>query len=235
MFDFLGKLLASNFMPHGYCYLWDRRLLWLHATSDALIALAYYFIPIVLLYFVRRRKDLPFNWMFVMFAVFIFGCGTTHLMEVWTLWHGTYWVSGSIKALTAAVSLATAVALVPLVPKVLALRSPAEVQAAITKRNRAEAEVPRAAGGRSGRDGGSWIGTERLPWSTPRWRSCSATAVKSCWGRQMEMLVPERFRGKHPETPNEFLRPIRECGRWGQGWSCMRCIRMVMSFRWRSA
>ena len=90
MLEFLHKLFASDFMPHGYCYLWKPGIVWLHVASDATITLAYYLIPVALFYFVRKRRDLPFNWMFVMFAVFILGCGTTHLMEVWTVWHGTY-------------------------------------------------------------------------------------------------------------------------------------------------
>ena len=124
MGSFLARLFSSDFMPHGYCYLWRPEIVWLHAGSDSVIAFSYYVIPLMLLYFVRRRQDLPFNWMFVMFGVFIFGCGTTHLMEVWTLWHGTYRLAGVIKALTAVASLATAGLLVPLIPRALARASP---------------------------------------------------------------------------------------------------------------
>jgi signal transduction histidine kinase len=129
MSEFLTKLFSSDFMPHGYCYLWNPGIVWLHAVSDGVIALSYYFIPVMLIYFVRRRRDLPFHWMFLMFGVFTFGCGTTHLMEVWTLWHGTYRLAGVIKASTAAVSMATAVLLIPLVPHALALPSPAQLRA----------------------------------------------------------------------------------------------------------
>ena len=117
-------------MPHGHCYFWNPGLLGLHITSDALIALAYYSIPFTLVYFVRNRRDLAFDWMFLCFAVFIVACGTTHLMEIWSIWHPTYWLSGSIKALTALVSLPTAVLLVRLVPKALALPSPLELKQA---------------------------------------------------------------------------------------------------------
>ncbi len=117
-------------MPHGMCYLWKPGLVWLHVVSDSLIALAYYSIPLTLLYFVRKRCDLPFKWMFWMFAAFIISCGTSHLMAVWTLWHPTYWLSGCIKAITAAISLTTAVLLVPLIPQALALPSPAQLKAA---------------------------------------------------------------------------------------------------------
>ena len=130
MTSFLRWLFDSHFQPHGHCYLWQPALIWLHAVSDGLIALAYYLIPAILLYFVRRRTDVPFRGIFVMFGAFIVACGTTHLMEVWTLWHGTYWLSGLTKAGTALVSLSTAAALVTLVPEALALPSAAQLRAA---------------------------------------------------------------------------------------------------------
>ncbi|MEB3150245.1 MAG: hybrid sensor histidine kinase/response regulator, partial [Sphaerospermopsis sp.] len=102
---------SGNFIPHGHCYLWQTNLVWLHIISDSLIALAYYSIPITLFYFVRKRQDLPFNWIFLLFAAFIIACGTTHLMEIWTLWYPVYWVSGSLKAITAFVSVFTAIEL----------------------------------------------------------------------------------------------------------------------------
>jgi PAS domain S-box-containing protein len=126
----VGQLLTSDFLPHGTCYLWNPRIVWLHVISDALITLSYYCIPLILIYLVRRRRDLPFNWIFWMFGIFILGCGTTHLMEIWTVWHPDYFLSGLIKAGTALVSVATALALIPTIPKVLAIVSPQQLQAA---------------------------------------------------------------------------------------------------------
>lgn len=121
----LDHMMSSpEFMPHGGCYLWTTSLIALHAISDAFIVLAYYSIPFTLVYFVRKRKDLKFHWMFVCFAVFILACGTTHLMEIWNIWHANYWVSGFLKALTAAASVPTAILLVKLIPQALALPSP---------------------------------------------------------------------------------------------------------------
>jgi PAS domain S-box-containing protein len=118
--DRFGLLFASGgFQPHGFCYQWNTGLVWLNVLSDLLIALAYFAIPIILLQFIRKRKDLPFSWMFALFGVFIIACGTTHLLEVWNLWHAQYWLAGAIKAITAGVSIATAVLLVRLVPQVL--------------------------------------------------------------------------------------------------------------------
>src|SRR5467141_2109638 len=141
----LDSLFSSgDFMPHGYCYLWKPGLVWLHVVSDALIALAYFSIPIALIYFIRKRRDLPFNWMFLCFGTFIMACGTTHAMEVWTLWHGTYWLSGAIKAVTAIASVPTAVLLVHLVPRALALPSPEAMRLEIAERKRAQEALRKA-------------------------------------------------------------------------------------------
>jgi PAS domain S-box-containing protein len=147
--EFLNNFLfTKEFIPHGHCYLWKPELVWLHMVSDSLIALAYYSIPVMLVYLVHKRRDVPFHSMFLMFGAFIVACGTTHLMEVWTLWHPTYWLSGSIKIITAIVSLYTASEMVSLLPKVLALPSPAQLQAAnlalekeITERKWAESQI----------------------------------------------------------------------------------------------
>ncbi len=117
-------------MAHGYCFLWKPELVWLHAGSDFLIALAYYSIPLLLIYLVRQRHDLPFQGIFLLFSSFILSCGTTHLLEIWTLWHPDYWLSGLMKGVTAIVSLYTASELVSLVPKALALPSQAQLEAA---------------------------------------------------------------------------------------------------------
>ncbi|MBD2292286.1 response regulator [Anabaena sphaerica FACHB-251] len=119
---------SGLFIPHGHCYLWKTDLVLLHLLSDALIALAYYSIPITLFYFVNKRKDLPFSWIFLLFSAFIIACGTTHLLEIWTLWHPIYWLSGLVKAGTAIISLITALELVPLVPQALALPSPTQLK-----------------------------------------------------------------------------------------------------------
>jgi PAS domain S-box-containing protein len=125
--DFLRQLFGSgDFMPHGYCYLWNPGLVWLHVISDALIALAYFTISVTLLWFVRKRRDLPFSWIFVLFGIFIVACGATHLMEIWNLWHASYWLAGIVKAVTAVASVGTSILLVPLVPKILELPSPVQ-------------------------------------------------------------------------------------------------------------
>jgi PAS domain S-box-containing protein len=116
---------SDGFMPHGMCYLWRPDVLALHIGSDLLIALAYFTIPFTLLHFVRKRRDIEFDWMFVCFAVFIVACGGTHLMDIWVIWHPDYWLSGLIKLITAMASVPTAILLVKLLPTALSLPSPA--------------------------------------------------------------------------------------------------------------
>jgi PAS domain S-box-containing protein len=145
MIDSIRRAVAGEgFMPHGMCYLWQPNVLWLHVASDALITLAYFSIPFTLLYFVRKRRDLEFHWMFVCFAVFIVACGATHAMEIWVIWHPTYWVSGIVKAITALASVPTAILLVRLVPAALQLPSPSTLQRANTELERQIAERQRA-------------------------------------------------------------------------------------------
>lgn len=109
-------------MAHEVCYLREPRLIWLHVTSDILIGAAYVSISATLAYLVyKASRDIPFNWVFLAFGLFIVSCGMTHFMEVWVIWEPVYWMSGYVKIVTAAASLATAIALFPLVPKIFAL------------------------------------------------------------------------------------------------------------------
>jgi signal transduction histidine kinase len=152
MLEFLTHLFSSQgFEPHGHCYLWLPEILWVHVIADAFIALAYYSIPIALIYLIHRRRDLTYGWMVAMFGAFILLCGTTHVMNLWTVWHGTYRLEGLVKLLTAAISVATAVALWPLVPTLIALPSPSQLeqmnralQAQIVERQQSEEALRQA-------------------------------------------------------------------------------------------
>ncbi len=114
---------------------------WLHILADLGVWSAYLAIPIVLWYFVKRRKDLPFRKVFLLFGAFIFACGTTHLMEAVIFWWPGYRLAGAIKLLTALVSWATVFALVRVVPGVLAMRLPEELELEIAARKAAESEL----------------------------------------------------------------------------------------------
>jgi len=127
MLEFVKKLFYSDFLPHGTCYLWNPGVLWLNVISDLVIALAYYTIPVLLFWFVRKRRDFGFSWILAAFASFILACGTTHLLGVWTVWHAIYRLDGVVKAVTAVASVATAILLAPLLPGLVKMPNPAEV------------------------------------------------------------------------------------------------------------
>ncbi|GAB3372790.1 ATP-binding protein [Spongiibacter taiwanensis] len=139
MEGFWETLFGNKMPPHGHCYLWNDQLVALHVASDALITLSYFTIPIALVYLVKKRDDLSFNYMFILFGIFIFACGLTHLVNIYNVWYGAYWLSGGIKLITAAASVGTAILVWPLIPKALALPSN-ETLRQINTKLRAESE-----------------------------------------------------------------------------------------------
>ncbi|MBK1663635.1 histidine kinase [Rhodospirillum rubrum] len=133
MFSLIDSLIGETaLLPHGQCLLWETPLIALHAVSDALIALAYFAIPLAIVIFVRRRPGLePLHLaLALLFAVFIVACGLSHISSVVTLWIPAYLAQGLIKAATALVSLVTAFVLFALIPRLLAIPSPAELREA---------------------------------------------------------------------------------------------------------
>jgi len=122
----LKAFTETGLEPHGFCLQWDPWLVGLHAVSDTVIGLSYYVIPVALIYFSRKRRDVAFGWVLWMFGAFILACGTSHFLEIWVLWHPDYRLQGAVKGLTAALSLTTAIMVWPLLPRALQLPSPAQ-------------------------------------------------------------------------------------------------------------
>ena len=87
-----GGLFSSDYMPHGHCYLWEPPLVVLEVATNASIGLAYLAISLTLVHLVRRVRDLPFQWVYVAFGLFIVTCGFTHFMDVWVIWRPHYWL-----------------------------------------------------------------------------------------------------------------------------------------------
>jgi PAS domain S-box-containing protein len=126
----LQRLLEGMYMPHGYCLLWEPWLVTLHAGSDLLIFGAYSAIPLAIWMFVSKRPNIEMKGLARLFAAFILWCGLTHIFSVITLWHPVYELEGAVKAVTAVISVSTALLIFPLIPKALAIPSPNELQIA---------------------------------------------------------------------------------------------------------
>ena len=128
---FWGRLFdTSGFPARWRCGEWTPAHGNLHIVSDLLIFGAYMAIPIVMTLLLRRRRDIPFPGLGWLFVTFILACGLTHLFEAAMFWWPAYRAMGVAKGVTAGVSWLTVVALVPAVPKVLALRNPHEARLA---------------------------------------------------------------------------------------------------------
>jgi len=146
MMDELSRLMSiSGYLPHGYCISWSPTLLVTYVASDVLIFLSYFSMPVAIGYFAQQRKDFPYRWLLWLFAAFIMACGATHLMGAIVLWQPMYGLDALLKAITAVVSVVTAIALWPLLPHALKMpshdqlrRLNAELQNEIAERKRAE-------------------------------------------------------------------------------------------------
>jgi PAS domain S-box-containing protein len=137
MLEIAGGLFdTTGFEPRRQEGGWTGELIWLHVFSDLLIWLAFVTIPLVLLHFTRRR-DLPFPRLFVLFALFILACGTTHLVSALSFEYPVHRFAGVMKALTAVASWATVIALIPVIPRVMYAVTEAGKPGADTKLHRA--------------------------------------------------------------------------------------------------
>lgn len=97
---------------------------WLSIVSDVAVFGAYTAIPLVLIYFLRRRPDLPFHRLGWLFVAFIFSCGLSHLLDAMMFWWPAYRLIGVVKFVTAMVSWGTALALLHVLPMAIRFRSP---------------------------------------------------------------------------------------------------------------
>jgi len=93
-------------------------------VGDFLIAVAYFSIPIELLYFISCA-NIPFKWVLFQFIAFIVLCGMTHLFNSWTYGPHTFQIMLTLtvlKVLTALVSCATTITLITLIPMLLKVK-----------------------------------------------------------------------------------------------------------------
>ena len=116
LLSFLGR---NGYLPHGYCFTWSPGVLWSMVAADAAIAVAYFSIPLGILVFVRKRPDARFHGVALLFSAFIFACGITHVMDIWTIWNPDYGLQAMTKVVTALISVATAIAVWRMIPAAL--------------------------------------------------------------------------------------------------------------------
>lgn len=102
-------------------------LVWLALLSDLSIALAYFAIPVTMVFVLSQRKDdIPYPWLWTLFVLFIVACGLTHMVHVWSALMGVEYLVAQviIGLVTAAASIGTAIAFAFILPQIKNLPSP---------------------------------------------------------------------------------------------------------------
>lgn len=182
---------------------------WLHIVSDVMIAVSYVAIPCVLCWFAWRRNWLPFKGVILLFAAFILCCGMTHLMEAVVFWWPAYGLAGVLKAVTAVVSGATVLALLPVIPRALAMRSPTDLEREVRQRT-AELENARAMAALMVEASPAGVvvvdGDGVVVQVNAVTEQLFGYSRQEIIGNKVEMLVPARFTSQHSGQRESFMR-----------------------------
>ena len=190
-------------------YRWNPGLTW-HLIADTLIAFSYAAIPVTLIYFVRKRRDFPRSWMFVCFGTFIVVGGAAHVMEIWNVWHPSYWFAGALRAVTALAYVSTAILFVQFIPEALANASQGSPEQGTTSLVNRTDELARANQALHASEEKFKALLESAPDAMiivsrgGRIELINAQTEKlfgytrsELLGKGVDILVPERFRAKH--------------------------------------
>ncbi len=207
----IETLFSDQFMPHGYCYMWAPEVLWTHVISDAVIALAYFSIPLGLVSFIQKRHDVKFSNVFYLFSAFIFLCGVTHIFGIITVWHGTYGLSGIAKLATAIVSLFTAIAVWRLIPLALQIPSQKRLERTVAERTEALQKEKGRLELVLNKISPAVIGVDaygKIKLVNPAATALFGYTVEELLEQAVEILVPEAVRERHPSHRAMFYADV---------------------------
>jgi hypothetical protein len=125
---------TSDWPDRWHCGNWSDFHGWLYILSDLAIWMAYFAIPVILIYCVKKKGDVPFTGVFRLFGIFILLCGITHLVDAITFYYPLYRFNALLLFTTAVVSWMTVITLIKLMPQALALTTPAQLEEVVEKR-----------------------------------------------------------------------------------------------------
>jgi two-component system, NtrC family, sensor kinase len=101
----------------------------LHHLS-ILIIIAYFLLPIMLVYSLYRGRDIPFHWMFLAFGTILSFAGTAYAIDHWQLWFGNSLIAVFLTAVTFLIGISIGIMVLALLPFALSMPSPAQLEAA---------------------------------------------------------------------------------------------------------
>jgi PAS domain S-box-containing protein len=133
MIDHLGTLFATaDLEPFGAALGWRPSLVWLHAVSHSLIALACLAIGAGVGVVLARRRDLNRSARLSggLFIAFMLAIALLNVAELITIWHPLYGLQALLKLAAAVVACVTAISVWPQLPRLLALPSPRDLSRA---------------------------------------------------------------------------------------------------------
>src|SRR3954466_12544106 len=125
-FWFFGGNIFAILLKRSRAYTPPQFLTWLSLASTLSIATVFCILPFSLFRIVRRRSDVPFGWVVLCIAGFLFLCGINAFIGLLTVWSQSPVVIWSLvltRLITALLSIATLFVLRALVPRILEIPS----------------------------------------------------------------------------------------------------------------
>lgn len=143
-FWFFGGNIFAILLQRSRAYTPPQFLTWLSLASTLSIATVSCMMPFSLFRIVRRRSDVPFGWIVLCLAGFLFLCGLTSFFGLLTIWFQgplVIWSLITTRVATALLAVGTLLILRALVPRILEIPTRAEWLGVNNELLRAEANA----------------------------------------------------------------------------------------------
>ncbi len=139
---FLQLFDTTGFPPRWLCGTgWTEFLGWFYIGSNLLVWSAYFAIPLIILYYLFKKKDINFPTGYFLFAAFILSCGSTHLIDALIFWIPVYRFNALLLFFTGIISWITVVYLVKYAPVALTMKTASELEKEVESRKKAEEKL----------------------------------------------------------------------------------------------
>ena len=124
----MGGIIGRSMIPIGDTFNWQGKLIWLHASSNILNALACFLIPGLLFYISSKRRDIFPRWICLIFIVPLIFSGLSYSIMLLNIWYPAYELAAIIKLASGLASWLCFFLILYLLPKLLKMSSLQETQ-----------------------------------------------------------------------------------------------------------